>query len=274
MLVKCPDCGNQVSTKARACPKCGCPVESKSNTNIQCPDCGQEVSRDKKACSKCGCPIDNNIGMNDRAKTRTKDKEHGYVLATVGDRFLAFLLDSLFVSFFFIPAYGITYVLLDVLLVWLWLLHINLALYSETFLLAICISIPATVINMIIYWRKGTSWGKRRMNLVIVNKDTEKPLSFRYMFLREVVGHFISGLALSIGYIWILLDRDRQGWHDKMCSSVVVKDEGSLKIAPKSSRNVLAIAVVAVIAVVAHHEIAISRHCKFLVQTAVAAFCE
>jgi hypothetical protein len=25
-LLKCPDCGNDVSSRAKACPKCGCPV--------------------------------------------------------------------------------------------------------------------------------------------------------------------------------------------------------------------------------------------------------
>ena len=27
MLVTCPECGNQVSDKAKACPKCGCPID-------------------------------------------------------------------------------------------------------------------------------------------------------------------------------------------------------------------------------------------------------
>ena len=27
MLVTCPECGNQVSDKAKDCPKCGCPID-------------------------------------------------------------------------------------------------------------------------------------------------------------------------------------------------------------------------------------------------------
>lgn len=31
-LIKCPDCGRDVSDRAESCPNCGCPVESSSGT--------------------------------------------------------------------------------------------------------------------------------------------------------------------------------------------------------------------------------------------------
>jgi uncharacterized RDD family membrane protein YckC len=76
-------------------------------------------------------------------------------------------------------------------------------------------------------WKKGTSFGKRRLGLVAVNKETGVPLTGGYMFLRETIGKAISGLILSLGYIWILIDKDKQGWHDKLCSSVVVVNDKS-----------------------------------------------
>lgn len=30
-LIKCPECGNDVSDKANACPHCGCPITDKTN---------------------------------------------------------------------------------------------------------------------------------------------------------------------------------------------------------------------------------------------------
>ncbi len=30
-LIKCPDCGNEVSDKAPSCVKCGCPLATQNN---------------------------------------------------------------------------------------------------------------------------------------------------------------------------------------------------------------------------------------------------
>ncbi|MDR1873126.1 MAG: hypothetical protein LBS60_14600 [Deltaproteobacteria bacterium] len=33
-LIKCPDCGAEVSNKAQACPKCGCPINNKKTLDF------------------------------------------------------------------------------------------------------------------------------------------------------------------------------------------------------------------------------------------------
>ena len=35
-LIKCPECGKDVSSIAKACPNCGAPID----TAIRCPKCG------------------------------------------------------------------------------------------------------------------------------------------------------------------------------------------------------------------------------------------
>ena len=35
-MIKCPECGKDVSDKARSCPNCGNPID----TNVYCPKCG------------------------------------------------------------------------------------------------------------------------------------------------------------------------------------------------------------------------------------------
>ncbi|MBF8982860.1 RDD family protein [Lutibacter sp. B2] len=72
------------------------------------------------------------------------------------------------------------------------------------------------------FWTKGTSVGKSMLKMSVVNKDTGEKLGFIHMLIREIIGKFISGLILSLGYIWILIDNDKQGWHDKFVSSIVV----------------------------------------------------
>lgn len=43
------------------------------------------------------------------------------------------------------------------------------------------------------------------------------------MILREVIGKFVSGLVLGIGFFWAIWDKDNQTWHDKIAGTVVVR---------------------------------------------------
>ncbi len=42
-------------------------------------------------------------------------------------------------------------------------------------------------------------------------------------FLREVPGKFLSGLILGIGYLMIAFDAQKQGLHDKIADTYVIK---------------------------------------------------
>ena len=72
-------------------------------------------------------------------------------------------------------------------------------------------------------WFNSSSPGKDMMGLYAIDSKTGKPLGLGNMILREVVGKWISGMIFSLGYIWILIDKDKQGWHDKLVNSIVVK---------------------------------------------------
>lgn len=54
-LIKCKECGHEVSDKASACPNCGCPIEK----NLLCDECGQAIPEGVNECPNCGCPIQN-----------------------------------------------------------------------------------------------------------------------------------------------------------------------------------------------------------------------
>ena len=53
MLIKCPECGRDISDQAKNCPHCGYPIEKK----IYCPECGAEVAETDETCAKCGYPL-------------------------------------------------------------------------------------------------------------------------------------------------------------------------------------------------------------------------
>lgn len=68
----------------------------------------------------------------------------------------------------------------------------------------------------------GTTPGKKMLGMRVI-KENGDAAGFWIMLVREWVGKFISGMVLSLGYLWILFDRDRQGWHDKLVSTYVVE---------------------------------------------------
>jgi uncharacterized RDD family membrane protein YckC len=69
---------------------------------------------------------------------------------------------------------------------------------------------------------QGTSPGKTLLNMWVITRDGRRA-GFFTMLIRETIGKFISGLVLSFGFLWILFDRDNQGWHDKLMGTYVVR---------------------------------------------------
>ena len=59
-LIKCKECGKEISDKIKTCIHCGCPVEQK----IKCKECGKELNITDKKCNNCGFPIKNKTNYN------------------------------------------------------------------------------------------------------------------------------------------------------------------------------------------------------------------
>ena len=56
-MIKCPDCGKQISDKAEKCIYCGNVL--KKPTKMCCSECGTELEEGLEICPVCGCPIIN-----------------------------------------------------------------------------------------------------------------------------------------------------------------------------------------------------------------------
>lgn len=70
---------------------------------------------------------------------------------------------------------------------------------------------------------KGTTIGKRLLKMWVVKEDGSSA-GFLRMLIRELLGKpLISGFFFGLGYLWIILDKERQGWHDKFVSTYVVE---------------------------------------------------
>ncbi len=54
-LIKCPECGHEVSDLAPHCPSCGVAI---AGNIVICPDCGKVLLKKEKTCPNCGCVLD------------------------------------------------------------------------------------------------------------------------------------------------------------------------------------------------------------------------
>lgn len=65
--------------------------------------------------------------------------------------------------------------------------------------------------------------GKRILKLKILDADTGENLTAGKALIRYLM-YLVSYLLLCIGLIWAAFDKKKQGWHDKVANSVVVKE--------------------------------------------------
>jgi uncharacterized RDD family membrane protein YckC len=68
--------------------------------------------------------------------------------------------------------------------------------------------------------RTGQTPGKKLMGIKVIRTDG-KHLSYTKSLLRWF-GYFLSFSVFFLGFVWIIFDRKKQGWHDKLVDSKVV----------------------------------------------------
>jgi len=74
------------------------------------------------------------------------------------------------------------------------------------------------------FWRYcGATPGKLAMDIRIVDAKTGGPPGTWRLALRFLC-YFVSALPLYLGFLWIAIDRRKQGWHDKIAGTVVIEE--------------------------------------------------
>ena len=68
---------------------------------------------------------------------------------------------------------------------------------------------------------KGTTVGGIVLNLKVVRLDGS-PLTFAAALVRALAAAF-SVVVLFLGFLWIIWDKEKQGWHDRIAGTVVVR---------------------------------------------------
>jgi len=78
---------------------------------------------------------------------------------------------------------------------------------------------------VIFFWRfYGATPGKLAISAKIVDAHTGGAASTGRLVGRYFA-YLISALPFFIGFVWIAIDRRKQGWHDKIAGTMVVYDD-------------------------------------------------
>jgi uncharacterized RDD family membrane protein YckC len=79
------------------------------------------------------------------------------------------------------------------------------------------------LLYFVILWSQlGGTFGQRLLGLHVVDAATGQNIGIGRA-LGRFVGYVISTIALDIGLIWAAFDPRKQGWHDKIASTFVVR---------------------------------------------------
>lgn len=81
--------------------------------------------------------------------------------------------------------------------------------------------LPAVATILFWMYRQATP-GKMLLSVRIQDANTGAKLSLGQSVGRYL-GYFVSTIPLGLGLIWVAFDKKKQGWHDKLAHTVVVK---------------------------------------------------
>jgi len=86
--------------------------------------------------------------------------------------------------------------------------------------------LPAVAI--IAFWiaRQATP-GKMAIRSKSVGADTGAPMT-RAQVIGRYLGYYVSILGLGFGFFWVGWDKRKQGWHDKLAGTVVVRSRNQV----------------------------------------------
>ena len=125
----------------------------------------------------------------------------------------AFLIDTLIVSV----------IVLIILLAIFGKDYLRLQEQGETLWADILFQVVLPAVAAILFWRyRGATPGKMLLSARIVDAGTLGPPSTGQLIGRYFA-YLVSIIPLFLGFLWIAFDKRKQGWHDKLAGTVVVR---------------------------------------------------
>lgn len=85
--------------------------------------------------------------------------------------------------------------------------------------------LPAAVI--LLFWvYKSATPGKLLLNMRILDAETGGKPSTK-QFIGRYLAYYVSMLVFFLGFVWVGIDERKQGWHDKLAGTVVIRNKGA-----------------------------------------------
>jgi uncharacterized RDD family membrane protein YckC len=81
--------------------------------------------------------------------------------------------------------------------------------------------LPAVAVVLFWMYRQATP-GKMAIGARIVDANTGNHPTTRQLIVRYL-GYYVSTIGLMLGFVWVAFDPRKQGWHDKIAGTVVVR---------------------------------------------------
>ncbi len=129
-------------------------------------------------------------------------------------RVAASLIDSLLIMVIAFPLLGLIYG-------WEYFESTDMGIVAGPADFLITWVVPA--IAAVWFWmRKEATPGKMALSLRVLDAESGKSLSLG-QGVGRYLGYFVAMIPLGLGLIWVGFDGKKQGWHDKLAKTVVVR---------------------------------------------------
>jgi len=79
------------------------------------------------------------------------------------------------------------------------------------------------ILTIVLWRRLQATPGKMALKLRVLDAESGNTASVRQCIGRYL-GYVVSTLPLGLGFFWAAFDRRKQGWHDKLAGTVVVRE--------------------------------------------------
>ena len=126
--------------------------------------------------------------------------------------------------------------LIDTALVWILVTPLFVAVYGTQYFeqqmsgeigttgLDAAVHLALGVLTVLLWRTLGGTPGKLSIPAKIVDARTGRPASTLRLVVR-FLSYLISMAPLFLGFVWIAIDRRKQGWHDKIAGTLVIHDD-------------------------------------------------
>ena len=164
-----------------------------------CPDCGRDNPAEARYCGACGAALE----VSSLAEPVSTAAVALVDYAGFWIRFAAWIIDTV--------------------IVWLGIVALSaLSLFGGFYTASFPVLLLGPLYFVLLTGLRGQTLGKMAVGIRVVGRDGQAP-GLGYAALREIVGKFVSGIAFLIGFLWIAWDGRKQGWHDKIAGTHVVR---------------------------------------------------